>query len=378
MTVNKLNRRDFFRIGMAAGAAFAVSSTIPIFSMAGVRKTTLNECMEMSPEQMARSSKMVMDSWQYILDTVKMIENHQIRSAVQGILDNPAPTLMIGLTDEKNKRQVYEKMKAKAFVPDVPFESFLPAAKNPNKSPHPFIAGPGSGYSSHHSYPGGLVTHTAMNLIVSLSIYEGYQTIYGYSLNRDVVIASQVLHDLHKPWVFQWGENGESRTERKLAGTGEHHSLGVAESIHRGLPADVCVAQACAHNHPGWKEDEAGPVNWITAACITLDRDPVAANMLASDGKTLPLPRRIENFVCHLGDHDWVLSVPAAEWLIPVMKQIAVDKYKMAENDLNGKRFNQFRNYVFSQASIMYLYETFSRKGETALEKEVMSIVTPA
>jgi hypothetical protein len=59
------------------------------------------------------------------------------------------------------------------------------------------------------------------------------------------------------------------------------------------------------------------------------------------------------------------------------MKEIAVDKYGMAQADLNGKKFNQFRNYVFSQASIMNLYETYSTRGKNALTYTVLSIVAP-
>ena len=117
-------------------------------------------------------------------------------------------------------------------------------------------------------------------------------------------------------------------------------------------------------------------VNWITAAAILNGRDPVAEGLLAPGGKTLPLPRRMENFVCHLGDHDWVLSVPAAQWVIPVMKEVAVSTYGMSLNDLTGKPFHQLRNYVFSQSSIMNLYEVYSNRGKDALASTVTSIVT--
>ncbi len=206
---------------------------------------------------------------------------------------------------------------------------------------------------------------------------DNYRQIYGYDLDRDVVLASMLLHDLHKPWVFQWGKTGESRTEMKIGKTGEHHTYSVAESIIQGLPAEICVAQACAHNHPGWEKDEAGPVSWIKAACILAGKDPVKENLLSPDQKTLPVPRRMENFVCNLGDHDWVVSVPAARWIIPVMEKIAVDKYGMSQADLKGKRFYQFRNYVFSQATIMTLYQIYSTKGNDVLNKTVLSMVSP-
>ena len=244
--------------------------------------------------------------------------------------------------------------------------------------PSPFVAGPGSGYQSHHSYPGGLITHTAANLIISLDIHDAYQKIYGYQLDRDVVIASQALHDLHKPWVFQWAADGESRTELALAGTGEHHTLGVAESIKRGLPAEIVVAQACAHDHPGFPDNEAGPVKWLSAASVLLGIDPVAKGLLAKDGQSLPQPRRMENFVCHLGDHDWVLTVPAAKWTIPVMAKIAQKHYGLSEADLKGEPFKKLRNYVFAQATIMTLYHQLSTQGEEALAKTVTSLVSPA
>ncbi len=378
MEGNGLNRREFLGLGMAAGAAAVAATAFPKFSLANVRTVTLADCLDMTPEEMAEGSRMVMDSWKYIQDVTKTIENNDIRETVQGILRHPAPTFTAELMDERNRKEVYMELSAKGLVTDTPFEDFLPLTENPYKSPHPFIAGPGSGYGSHHSYPGGLVTHTALNAMAALSLYEGYKTVYGYALDRDAIIASQVLHDLHKPWVFQWQADGESRTERKLGGTGEHHPYSVAESFYRGLPAAVCVAQACAHNHPGWEKDEEGPVNWITAAAILNGVDPVRENLLAPGGKTLPTPRRMENFVCHLGDHDWVLTVPAAQWLIPVMKEIGREKYGMTEADMDGRKFKQFRNYVFSQASIMSLYEVYSDRGKDALAYTVLSIVTPA
>lgn len=65
------------------------------------------------------------------------------------------------------------------------------------------------------------------------------------------------MHDLQKPWVFQWDQDHLCRTEIPLTETGEHHVLSVAESIKRSLPASFVVAQACAHEHPSSKASEA-------------------------------------------------------------------------------------------------------------------------
>lgn len=79
---------------------------------------------------------------------------------------------------------------------------------------------------------------------LSAAIHEYYEKTFNFALDRDVVLAAQLLHDLHKPWVFQWQKDASSRTEETLAGTGEHHILSIAESLNQGLPAEVVVAQA--------------------------------------------------------------------------------------------------------------------------------------
>lgn len=370
----EMERRDFLRMGLAAGVTAAAFMT-PVKARAAYTTVTVEQIREMDPVAMAQASSPVMAGWENLQKTAAMIRNPQIRSTVQGIMKNPAPTLMKGIGSSE-KKEIWGELKSKGLIKDISLNDFLPPAKSTSKSNQPFYSAPGSGYQSHHAYPGGLITHTDLNTRVSLALYEGYREVYDYLLDRDVVIASQLMHDLHKPWVFQWQKNGESRGEMKLGGTGEHHPLGVAESIVRGLPAEVIVAQACAHNHPRTPKDEAQVVGWIQAASIIAGVDPVKRGLLASGGKTLPLPRRQEGFVCHLGDHDWILTVPASQWLIPVMKKVAQRDYSIAAND--EKTFNSFRNYVFSQGSIMGLYEIYAAKGEDELVRTVHSIVTPA
>lgn len=373
----ELTRRNLLKMTAATGIVLATSQLLPKFSWANVKQVSLEQCEKMSPEEIAGSSRLVMDSWQYLLNTIQTIENDEVRRIVDTIISNPAPTFIKSLMEKPDRKRVYNTLIRRKFLPEtIAFEEFLPPTHDPTHSTHTFFAAPGSGYTSHHSYPGGLVNHVALNIMTSLALVENYQTIYGSRLDNDIVIASQILHDLHKPWVFQWQPNGASRTEMKLADTGEHHTYGIAESIVRGLPAEVCVAQACAHNHPGWAENETDPVNWLKAAAIFTDMDPVAAGLLAPGGDTLPLPRRMENFVCHLGDHDWVLSAPAAKWLIPIMKEIAIEQYGMTLADLQGRKFNQLRNYVFAQSSIMNLYELYSTQGKDALTSTVLSMVT--
>lgn len=368
-----MERRDFIKLGIMTGAAVA-SSALPAAASSYTR-FTVDECLALTPGRMSEKSGAVMQSWKYIQTQAGSIVNPGIRKGVVEIIQNPSPKLLNAV--KGRMKEVYRELDKNGWLENGSSEEFLPENGSASKANQPFYSAPGSGYSSHHSYPGGLATHTALNVKMSLALYNNYNDIYGFNLDRDVVIAAQILHDLHKPWVFQWEKNGASRTEQKLAGTGEHHVLGVAESIVRGLPPEVCVAQACAHNHPGFSKDEASPVRWLKAAAVIAGVDPVKSGLLAEDGETLPLQRSMEAFVTHLGDHDWVLTVPAAKWLIPAMEEIAMEDYGLSRNELGTAKFHALRNVVFSQATIMTLYHQLQKNGKEALRKEVHSIVKP-
>lgn len=377
MFENGVDRRDFLKAGAMLGAGLLAGGVLPgKASAANFLPVTLDELMIMDHVDMAKASGPVMDAWRYIRDAVTTIDNSNIRDAVLEILENPAPTIMRRL-GKAEKQQLYNNLTATGMLKDVAYEDFLPPCADHTQSPQPFFSAPGGGYGSHHAYPGGLAIHTALNIKIALALYESYRDIYGFQLDRDVIIASQALHDMHKTWVFQWMENGACRAEQTLADVGEHHVLGLAESFHRGLPVSVCVAQACAHNHPGFSDTENDPVNWIRVAAKLIGRNAAGEGWISSDGNSLPRPRSMENFICHLGDHDWVLTMPAARWTIPLLKDIAARRYGMSGADLDGKKFNQFRNYVFSQTTIMGLYEVYATQGRDALTRTIASVVTP-
>jgi hypothetical protein len=371
-------RRKFLQVSAGTAAAMMVTA-LPNFSWAQalkVEKVGLEQCLSLTPLQMAKKSNLVQASYDYITGICGEITNQVLRDRVLQVIHNPAPTFMQRYTTSDARKILWQKLVAAKYLSEtIGVDDFLPPSENIQKASQPFYAAPGSGYMSHHAYPGGLATHTAFNIRSSLNVSQGYFETFDYKLDRDLIIAAQALHDLHKPWVFQWQEDGSCLKEITLAGQGAHHVLGIAESIYRGFPSEVVVAQACAHNHPGSDKDEAEVIEWIKAACIIADKDPIGEGLLSADGSTLPIPRRQENFVTHLGDHDWVLSGPAVKWTLPELKKIAQQEYKMNDQELNGKRFNALRNYVFSQFSAMRSYQVLATQGEAGLRAKVREMI---
>ncbi len=354
---------------MATGAVLAAHTVLQnqsAFAAASGSALRLEEIVSLTPAQMAEQSPLVQASWNYLLEACGGIRSEKVRKTVRSILANPAPELARG--DEK---AILAELKAQGYTQR---DAVFPPCGDKGRSPQPFMSAPGSGWKSHHCYPGGLVTHTALNVASCIALYDNYAASFDLRLDRDVVVGSQMLHDLHKPWVFQWGSDGVCRTEQQLAGTGEHHILSIAESMRQLLPAELVVAQACAHDHPGTPKSEASVVDWIKAAAIINGIDPVKSGYLAAGGKTLPMPRRMEGFVTHLADHDFVLSGPACQWTVDALKPIAA-RLGISEGDMERKPFAQLRNYVLSQKTAMQLYGTYAAKGETGLQALVFEIV---
>lgn len=375
--MNFSSRRSFIKTAGLGAAVLGLARPQLVWAAAPeARSISFEACQAMDCTRVAESSPMVQKSWKYLQQEAAALKNDDIRTLVRTIMDNPAPTLAQRL-DDKNRRAVWQELTAKGYTTQSE-EAFLPPVPADGKAAMAFYVAPGSGYQSHHAYPGGLATHVATNTALSRAIVTTYQNIYGYDVDADVAMAAQLLHDLHKSYVFQWQADASSRTEQPLAKTGEHHVLSVAESIVRKAPAALVVAQACAHTHPGSPEDEAQVVGWLKAASIIAGVDPISYGLLATDGTTVPLPRRQEGFICHLADHDFVLSVPAVKWTLPVMGEIAAADYGLSENDLKGKPFNSLRNAVYANLSAMQIHEAYATEGKEGVRRLMHTVVRPS
>ena len=239
-----------------------------------------------------------------------------------------------------------------------------------------FISAPGSTYNSHHAYPGGLCTHTASNISIAEGLINTYKDIFGYEVNTDTILTALVVHDMGKAYVLQWNNDDSCFVEYTIAGTGAHHIFSLVEAMHRNMPAEIIVAQACAHNHPGSDKDEEQVVNWIKAASLIAQKDPVKEGYLNKTGTKLNCPHHQEWYIVHLGDHYWMLSGYACTAVVSALKDIAQKDYNFTNDDLNSVKFNRFRNYIGSQYSFMFLHNLLTKEGFDSVRKAVNNLIT--
>lgn len=376
-------RQGFHRDFLHQSAGAAVTLALAHISGTALKSTlggiTLDQCLQLTPLKIAEKSEVVKTGFRFLLKMCGEIQDAGIRHTIVSILHQPVPKFMARYQLVKERENLYRQLVAEGLLePEkVTAEHLLPALNNPEQPPQPLLSAPGSDYLSHHSYPGGLVIHTSLNLCSSLGLYEGYDKVYGIKLNRDVVIAAQILHDLAKTWVLQWQNMHNPQPEYPIAGSGAHHVLGIAESLYRGLPAEVVIAQACAHGNVGLPLEEDKIVRYLKAAAIIAGKDPVKTGLLSACGTSVARRRRIESLVTYLGDHDWIVSVPAAHWTIAALRQVACVDYGMTKEELNLSKFNTFRNYIFSQATMIGLYHRYISEGEAGFRSAVNELVQP-
>ena len=370
----KISRRKFLQLtaGAAIGAAMLNVRGMTFAAGAKVKAASYNNLPD--AVTLAANSELVQLSYQKIKDAVKTIQDPSLARMTMDIVNNPVPTFMNNYQLPGSKRTVYNKLVAAGLLDSskTSLENFMPPYSG--KLPQPFYSAPGSGYASHHAYPGGLATHTAANLCISEGIYNTYKDIFNSDISRDIIISAQALHDLAKPLVFQWQKDQASLPEYTIAATGAHHILSIAEVIYRGFPVEEIVAQACAHTIPTGK-DEQVVAGYLKAAAIIAGKDAVKLGLVNSDN-TIPTPHKQEGYIVSLGDHDFVLSSPACQKSVAILKQIAAKDYGMTKAELEGEHFNRFRNYIGAQYSMMYIDSLASTKnGMERIRQAVKNVI---
>lgn len=370
----KISRRKFLQLtaGAAIGAAMLNVPGMTFAAGAKVKAANYNKLPDAVP--LAKDAELVQLSYKKIQDAVSSIKDSTLRSMTAEIINNPNPAFMENYQLPGSKRALYNKLAAAGLLDTskISAEQLLPPYSG--KLPQPFYSAPGSGYASHHAYPGGLATHTAANLCISEGIYNTYKDIFNSDIRRDIIISAQALHDLAKPLVFQWQKDQASLPEYTIAATGAHHILSIAKVIYRGFPVEEIVAQACAHTIPTGK-DEQVVAGYLKAAAIIAGKDAVKLGLVNSDN-TIPTPHKQEGYIVSLGDHDFVLSSPACQKSVAILKQIAAKDYGMTKAELEGEHFNRFRNYIGAQYSMMYIDSLVSTKnGMERIRQAVKNVI---
>jgi hypothetical protein len=202
----------------------------------------------------------------------------------------------------------------------------------------------------------------------------------GFVIDQDIIVGAPLWHDWAKSIVFQWNADGSEFPELNFGGngstdnfggtagdsrTGGHHIMSVAETMKRGFPPAFVIAQASAHSAPT-SGSEYKVVNWLRAAAILAQLDPVQAGYLTMDKQgnfRLPALRKLgdvdfpgstptqvnlltEYTLHNLSDADFTYSGPAVTEVEIALRQLA-PQFGYDPTDVSRYN-NSFRNPAFS------------------------------
>lgn len=385
---------------------------------------------------LANKSPMVQSAKRLLLEKVNTISNATTQGVTLDAVSNPQTcvTHRAGLT-ATGKHVIIAQLIAAGLVSTADDSTFpggliagvFPPLLNDGSAcpqlPQTFFSAPGSFFGGHHSWPGGLAVHESFNDLSNINLANGYRQVYGQTgqhglpvirddseessifLSQDITVAAPIWHDWAKPMVFQWNSDGTEFLELSFGGngvtdnfgaagnskTGGHHMLSIAEAMKRGLPPDLVIAQATAHSHVT-NDNEYKVVNWLRAAAIIAQIDPVAQGYLSMDANgrlRLPPLRRLGDvnlnaaspsrsnmlaeYALHsVSDADFVATEPAVS-TDQVILAVLAPEYGFDPSQVAAYN-NGFRNPVFTFLTAERLFIIYGNSGLDGVRAELNNL----
>lgn len=385
---------------------------------------------------LAQKSPAVQTAYNYLIGQAQQLQDTNLRTQTLDAITNPSTCVMhranvtpalqqtilnqllaAGLVDPNDNATFPGGLIAGVFPAIVSDGSACP------QLPQRFFSAPGSVFGGHHSYPGGLMIHEANNDTSDVYLANQYRSMYGHAaggfvaldpkvldkkpnakstvfIDQDIIVGAPIWHDWGKSIVFQWNADGSEFPELNFGGngatdawgaagnskTGGHHIISIAEAMTRGLSPAFVITQASAHSNPT-SGNEYKVVNWVHAAAIMAQIDPVATGYLALDAQgrlRLPALRKLgdidladlgqpnvlaEYTLHNLSDADFTYSGPAVAETQIILATLAP---RYGYDPSNASVYNNgYRNPVLSFTTAEHLLILYSEKGLAGVEAEL-------
>jgi hypothetical protein len=386
---------------------------------------------------LAKKSPAVQTAYNYLITQAQSIQDATLQQQTLDAITNPSTCVVhrANVTPAQQQAIVQQLLTAgladpadNTNFPGGVLAGVYPAIVNDGSAcpqlPQTFYSAPGSVFGGHHSYPGGLMIHEANNDTSDQYLASQYRAMYGHQqggfvsldanilnkkptqkstvfIDQDIIVGAPIWHDWGKSIVFQWNADGSEFPELNFGGngttdgiggtagnskTGGHHIISVAEAMARGLSPAFVITQASAHSNPT-SGNEYKVVNWLRAAAIMAQIDPVAKGYLMLDAQghfRLPALRKLgdidmadqgqtntlaEYTLHNLSDADFTYSGPAVSQAQIILAQLAP---RYGYDPANASVYNNgFRNPVLSFLTGEHILMLYSSQGLAGVQAAV-------
>jgi hypothetical protein len=351
---------------------------------------SLDEVIALSPEHIARSSRLVTSAYNELLSVAASLEDVAYRRLMTECVASPRITFLEQYPGDADRRRIFDEMVRLGFFngADHPNDVF-PLG---HLQPQTYLTAPSSHNDFYNAHPGGLAITVAYNVRMADAYTVNYRHQLGLPLNRDLPAAALTVHEYPKVWLYQWQSDGSWLEEPRTVydDTWHAHCIYVtAELMYRRFDSRIVAAMATAHQLSALDASMDGKrvqCNWvgldrvahfISAAAVLAQVDAVEYGLLErKNGRLVLPPQPGEQWVTHLADMNWPYTMGAAHlYTAPLLRQIAQSDLSISEKDLNGRPFNQLKNYVWAQLGQIALYEILVREGFGAARETILRLV---
>ncbi len=341
-------------------------------------RRSLENIVAMSPEEMARASRLIVGTYNELLQTANSLEDEGYRRLMRECIAAPKVSFLELYPSDDDRRKMFNEMVKLGFfsAEDDP-DHVWPRG---HMDPQTYLTAPSSHNDFYNAHPGGLALTVAYNIRTADAYTENYRQMYGLPINRDLPVVSLLVHEYPKVWLYQWLDDGSWLEEPRTVYDDTWHAHCVyvtAELMYRRYDSRIVMAMAAAHQMSmldASMDGRAVVANWIgldrvchfiKAAAVMAQVDPVDYGLLErKNGELVLATQPAEQWVVHLADMNWPYTMGAAHlYTWPLLKQIAADDFALSDADLEGRPFNQLKNYVWSQLGQIPLYEIYVREG---------------
>jgi hypothetical protein len=352
---------------------------------------SLEQVIAMTPEEMARASRLVTTAYNELLSVAASLENENYRRLMTECIAQPKVRFLEMYPKDADRKKLFKEMVGLGFFngDDSP-EEVWPEG---NLNPQTYLTAPSSHNDFYNAFPGGLAVTVAFNVRMAEAYTANYRQMYGLPINRDLPSPALCVHEYPKVWLYKWQKDGSWLEEPRTVyhDTWHAHCIYVtAELMYRRCDSQIVMAMAAAHQLSlldARMDGKKVVCNWIgldrvahfiRAAATMAQVDPVDYGLLERrNGKEVLAPVPAEQWVTHMADMNWPYAMGAAHlYTWPMLQQIAAEDLGISKKDLGGRPFNQLKNYVWSQLGQIPLYEIWVREGYGAARDTVLRLVT--
>ena len=351
---------------------------------------SLEEVVAMSPDEMARASRVVTSAYNELLSVAASLEDAGYRRLMTECIAEPRVTFLEMYPSDADRRKLFAEMVRLGFFnkADSPDEVW----PRGHMDPQTYLTAPSSHNEFYNAHPGGLAVTVAYNVRMADAYTENYRHMFGLPINRDLPAAALCVHEYPKVWLYQWLDDGSWLEEPRTVydDTWHAHCIYVtAELMHRRYDSRIVMAMAAAHQLSALDARMDGKrvvcswvglervAHFIKAAAVMAQVDPVDYGLLERKGRDMVLaPVPAEQWVTHLADMNWPYTMGAAHlYTWPLLRELAQEDFGLKGRDLGGRPMNQLKNYVWSQLGQIALYEILVREGRDAARRTVKRLV---